>query len=402
MENQRSYDFLPGKTDTQPTTSSSGKKKWLIFGLMGVLAVVAVTAYFLAGGNMFKGQMVTGGGITLEASYSSDVNAVNLSWNDALNPANISRYVIYRIEDNKKKVLASLSSAAPKSYIDKNIMSGKIYVYSVRSMGKRRGGVLADSASITIIIDSPLPEPSPEMPAPSSASTEQESPPSSPQVYSNPILSVGLNPENQPVLTWTDDTPYVDMPNGEISKKIYNYSLYRGKQPDLSDQKWHGDIASAFKIFTETDDLEPEATYYYTLKTNGDGPSGEKILDVTTSNSASITMPFFDTKQLTILSAATPNKNEIQLKWQQNNMPGFVELYTVYRSTESLPGSAVGPSIRGSSKNMLKTFNDYGFDAPMINGQTYFYKMTAIVAIPGILEKRKIVSNEVSAIFQSE
>lgn len=376
MENQ-----LPTETLSNEV-SPSGKKRWVALVLAIVLGTAIAAAYFLAGGSLFKGQLVTANGITFEGLYSSDANTVNLSWTDTENAANISKYIIYKTEGSKKEILTSLDSTNPKNYVDKNVEAGKTYTYSVRSMGKKRGEILADSGSITLKIDLPFAPPPP-------------------QTYANPVLSANLNVENQPVLKWTDDTPYINTASGQISKKIYNYSLSRGKKSHLSDLKWHEDFAAAIATFTDTKDLEPEVTYYYVLKTNGDGPSGEKVPDVAVSNQVGVAVPFFNTKNIILLSA-TSKKKEIKIIWTKENMPGSVELYTVYRSTESLPGSAVGPNVRGSNKNILKTFNDYGFDAPMVNGQTYFYKIVATVKIPGETENRKIVSNEISAVFQSE
>jgi large repetitive protein len=271
-------------------------------------------------------------GLTATSAYAQ----INLAWSlpSSNGSSPITGFKVYRgTAPGIETLLTILGNVL--SYPDTGLTNGQIYYYRVSAINSIGEGNQSNEASA--------------MPG---------SIPSAPQDLT------AIRGNSEVTLNWA-------APSGNGGASITNYKLYRGTTP--GGESYFTTLGNLL-TYTNTGLINGQTYYYKVSAMNGVGEGSQ-------SNEASATpgaVPSAPT-----ITSATPGNAKSVLSWTvpSNDGGSAVLNYSIYRGTSS-----------GAETFLTKIGNMLTFtDAGLINGQIYFYKVSALNAIG-----ESSLSNEVS------
>jgi fibronectin type 3 domain-containing protein len=251
---------------------------------------------------------------------------VTLTWSPPIDNGGIAitNYVIYRGPASGAEVyLRTIGNVT--THIDTTLTNGVTYFYKVAAVNEAGEGALSAEASAT-----PMSVPSP------------------------PTGVVAMSILSSVIVEWQS-------PMDTGGSPVTNYSIYRGTSPGGETL-----LATIGNLLSYTDiNVTNGQIYYYVVSAINAAGEGPKSLEVR------VTVPDHPSAPLTLL--ATSRNQEVTLTWDPPTSDGgcLITNYWIYRGFWS------GGETLLTTIGVSTTFTDTG----LINGVTYYYRVSAINAV---------------------
>lgn len=298
-------------------------------------------------------------------SATGDINQIRISWN-AINSTNLAGYGVWRATSATGSFERLTGEAADTSlttsrtsFIDStlNLTSSKVYFYKINTVD-----LAGRSSALSAFV--------------SAEAQEDNRPPAAPS-----DLSVVLDEvSGQVTLTWT--APLTDA-NNQLLTGIQNYKIFRSKNSTDAFVLIATVEAGAGTNYTDRDQLDPEAQYFYRISaTDASGNEGSRsqVAGFSGTSDAILATP-------TGLNAVGAI-GEIAVTWNAVTDPNLLG-YLVLRSA-----STTGTFSPVTADTLFTTGQTEYVDQNVVAQQVYYYKVQAISQDP---ETQTVLRSVVSA-----